>query len=1261
MVSDRQQRIDILKSTLKDRIMIMDGPMGTMVQRYKLTEADFRGERFKDYHIQVKGNNDLLSLTRPDIIEEIHTEYLEAGADILETNTFSATTIAQDDYEMSNLAHEINVESAKIARRAADKIMEKYPGRVCYVAGAMGPTNKTASLSPDVNDPGYRAITFNELVDAFYEQTDGLVKGGCDILIPETSIDTLNLKAAIYAIEKYFDDHNIRLPVMLSVTITDASGRTLSGQTTTAFWASVRHAKPLSVGINCALGAKQMRPFLEELSNIADCYISCYPNAGLPNPLAETGYDESPEMTAANLKEFAEGDLLNLVGGCCGTTPDHIAAIAEEMSKFKPRKVPDAPQKLLLSGLEPLMIEMGASFTMVGERTNVTGSPKFSKLIKAGDLEGGLEVARQQVATGANILDVCFDEGMIDSKAYMQRFLNLIGSEPDIARIPMMIDSSKWEVIEAGLQCVQGKSIVNSISLKEGEEAFIAAAKKVMRYGAAVIVMAFDEDGQAATTDEKVRICKRAYDILTQQVGMDPQDIIFDPNVLTVATGMEEHNRYGLNCIEAVEQIKAQCPGARTSGGISNVSFSFRGNNPVREAMHAAFLYHGIKAGLDMGIVNPGLLEVYEDVKPNLLKKVENVLFDKSPEATEELIELAEEFKNQKGSGGKKGKDLTWRKGTYEDRIVHSLVQGVTEFIDKDIEEARQDLGLPLNVIEGPLMKGMGVVGELFGAGKMFLPQVVKSARVMKKAVAYLDPFMKEAMQDAGGSKQGVFVIATVKGDVHDIGKNIVGVVLACNNYEVHDMGVMVRCETILEKAKEVNADFIGLSGLITPSLDEMIYNAKEMERLGFDVPLLIGGATTSKAHTALKIAPKYSHAVCQVSDASLVVGVCNQLRSNREEYVANLLKDQEKLRERYSSNQQGKKYLSLEDARANQKSVEWSEELIFKPDYQGLQEINPSIEELEPYIDWSPFFWAWQIKGHYPKVLESDKWGKQARELFSDAIAMLDRFKEDPDVEMRGIYRFWPANSLNEDIILYDDQNPHKEVGQFHLMRQQSVKSDKAPNLCLSDFVAPLESGLKDTVGAFAVTSGARIDEIAKSFEDNDDDYNSIMAKILGDRLAEAFAEYLHMKVRVDSGLEAAKEFSNDELIAEKYKGIRPAPGYPACPDHTEKWKIWDYLEVNRHMDIRLTESLAMTPPGSICGWYFNNPESEYFRVGQVQKDQVESLSEKKEIPFEDMQRWIGQNLAYDPDTGSGPDDSNGNLQNGSSKVSEAVSGDSI
>ena len=1227
------QKIQQLRELLANRIMFLDGAMGTMIQRHKLDEDAFRGERFKDHPLDLKGNNDLLSLTQPKIITDIHREYLEAGSDIIETNTFSSTTIAQADYGLESVAYELNKVSAELAKKAANDVMAANPGRVCFVAGGLGPTNKTASMSPNVNDPGFRGVSFEELVEAYYEAAKGLVDGGADLLLPETSFDTLNIKAALFAIDRLQQELPERIPVMISFTITDASGRTLSGQTVEAFWNSVRHAKPISVGINCALGAKEMRPYMEDLSRIADCYTSCYPNAGLPNPLSETGYDETPAITSGSLEDFATAGFMNIVGGCCGTTPEHIAAIVKRVSKFSPR-IPATPTPALrLSGLEAQTIEgTDAPFIMVGERTNVMGSPRFRKLIKNGDFEKALDIARQQVENGANMIDVNFDEGLLDSEACMERFLNLIAAEPDIVRVPIMIDSSKWSVIETGLRCVQGKGIVNSISLKEGEEKFLEYGAAIQRYGAAAIVMAFDEEGQAATKKDKVRICKRAYDLLVERLDFDPQDIIFDPNVLTVATGIEEHNSYGIDFIEATRKIKEVCPGARVSGGISNVSFSFRGNNVVREAMHAVFLYHGIKAGLDMGIVNAGMLAVYEEIDRELLEHVEDVILNRRDDATERLVDYAENVKDQ-------GKEKTievleWRGGTVQERLSHALVKGITEFIIEDTEEARLMYERPLHVIEGPLMDGMKVVGDLFGSGKMFLPQVVKSARVMKAAVAHLLPFM-EAEKDSGveTQAQGKMVIATVKGDVHDIGKNIVSVVLACNNYEVIDLGVMVSCDAILKKAAEVGANLIGMSGLITPSLDEMINNASEMERLGLSVPLLIGGATTSKAHTAIKIAPNYSGAVHHVLDASLVVEACTDLLNpdRSDAYVQGLKKEQAIIREKFLNRASTAEYLDLGEARKKAIKTDWDTVDIPKPSVIGIQKQEQvKLEDIVPFIDWSPLFWSWELKGVYPKILSHKKYGEEASSLFQDAQKLLEEIIQEDAFHCRTVYGLFPANAVGDDVEIYTDDSRTEVLQTLHFIRQQKKKEKGDTYFCLSDFIAPKSSGKADYIGGFATTAGFEVEAFAKRFEEKGDDYSAIMVKALGDRFAEALTEKLHKDVRDLWGFGAQENLSNDELIKEKYRGIRPAAGYPSSPDHTEKNTLWQLLNAEENTGIQLTENFAMNPPSSVSGLYFAHPDAKYFNVGLITKDQVEDYSLRKNQSVEKTEKWLSPNLGY-------------------------------
>lgn len=1193
-----------LEQVLKKRVLILDGAMGTMVQLYKLSESDYRGNRFKDHTHDLKGNNDLLVLTKPEVIYEIHKQYLEAGADIIETNTFNGTSIAQAEYHLSHIVYELNVEAARLARRACDDYQKKT-GKKCYVAGALGPTNRTASLSPDVNNPGYRAVSYDQLKDAYKEQILGLLEGGIDILLPETTFDTLNLKAALFAISEVELERGEKLPLMLSVTITDLSGRTLSGQTVEAFWNSVRHSRPLSVGINCALGAQEMHPYIRDLARVSDCYISCYPNAGLPNPLSLTGYDETPESLAYQLKLMADEGLVNIVGGCCGTTPAHIQMISDTLDGMAPR--PPNLQKnagMKLSGLEPYNLSANFSpdqvrnFVMVGERTNVTGSPRFAKLIKEDKYDEAITVARSQVDNGANILDINFDEGMIDGPQAMTKFLNLISAEPDVAKVPFMVDSSKWEVLEAGLKCLQGKPVVNSISLKEGEEEFLRQARLIRRYGAAVVVMAFDEKGQAVTKDEKVRICERAYNLLVNKADFDPADIIFDANILTVATGMEEHNNYAVDFIEALKEIKIRCPGVSTSGGVSNLSFSFRGNNKVREAMHAVFLYHAVRAGLDMGIVNAGMLEVYEEIDPTLRQLVENVILNKSPEAAENLLKAAEAYRGEKGAEKEVLTD-EWRNGSLQERITHALVKGIDLHIVEDAEEARKALGRPLNVIEGPLMEGMKVVGGLFGEGKMFLPQVVKSARVMKKAVAYLEPFMEEEKRSNKTSlqSQGTFVIATVKGDVHDIGKNIVSVVLACNGYKVVDLGVMTPVQNIVKAISEHQADMVGLSGLITPSLDEMIFDLQEFERAGLKIPVLIGGATTSKVHTAVKLDPHYSGAVAHVGDASLVVEVCNKLLSpnTRSEYTEQVKKTNTSLRENYLKSQGEQESLSLAEARLKKFQCDWQKVEIAVPQRKGVYEVPLDLKTLTEYIDWSPFFWAWELKGSFPKILESPKYGIEATKLFDDGRALLEKMISEKRVKPTALVGVFAANSEVDEVFVYDESHHCLETLRFDRQTRKKVVNHDT-YYCLADFIAPKSADRKDHIGFFVVTAGDEIDVMAKKYEKELDDYNSILVKAVGDRLAEAAAEYVHQYMRENFGIK--ENLSREDIIAEKYRGIRPAPGYPACPDHSEKKKIWRLLEVEKRLGVRLTENYAMTPPASVSGYYFMHPDAKYFAI---------------------------------------------------------------
>lgn len=1217
-----------LKEILQERILVLDGAMGTMIQRYNLDEAGYRGERFSDYHRDIKGNNDLLSITQPDIIAEIHKEYLEAGADIVETNTFSATSIAQADYEMEDLAYELNLASGKVARKAVDDFMAANPGTTRFVAGAMGPTNRTASLSPDVNDPGYRAITFDELRDAYYEQAKGLVDGGVDILLVETIFDTLNAKAALFAIDMLMEERGLDLPIMVSGTITDASGRTLSGQTVEAFWVSVSHMNLLSVGLNCALGAKEMRPHLEALSKIATCFVSAYPNAGLPNEFGE--YDQGADEMSQYIRDFASNNFVNFIGGCCGTTPDHIAAMVKGVEGVKPRTVAAPLPYSQLSGLEPLIIRPDTNFVNVGERTNVTGSRKFARLIKEGDLAEALSVAQHQVEGGAQIIDVNMDEGLLDSEQAMRDFLNLVMAEPDIAKLPIMIDSSKWSVIEAGLKCVQGKCVVNSISMKEGEEEFIRQAKLVRRYGAAAVVMAFDEQGQADTIARKVEICKRAYDILVDRVGFPPQDIIFDPNIFAVATGIEEHNEYAINFIEATRQIKELCPGAMISGGVSNISFSFRGNNVVREAMHSAFLYHAIQAGMDMGIVNAGMIEVYEEIPKDLLERVEDVLFNRREDATERLTEFAEQLKGTNG-GRAVQKDLSWREGTVEERLAHALVRGITTYVDEDTEEARQKYHRPLQVIEGPLMDGMNIVGDLFGSGKMFLPQVVKSARVMKKSVAFLTPFIEAEKAEGGKSTKGKILLATVKGDVHDIGKNIVGVVLGCNNYEIIDLGVMVPANKILDVAEQEEVDIIGLSGLITPSLDEMVYVAKEMQRRGFTLPLLIGGATTSKTHTAVKIEPAYEGPIVHVLDASRSVTVVSNLLSEDQNVSSNYILDvkasYQTIREQRAGRTSHKKYLPLTAARRNKLQLNWDGYEPPKPNFTGVKVFNElSIETLTQYIDWTPFFSSWQLAGKFPAILEDEIVGEEAQKLYNDARSMLRRIIDEKWLTAKAVVGLFPANAISDDdLAVYEDDNRQEVKAVLHHLRQQQQKAAGRFNHSLADFIAPKESGKEDYVGAFAVTAGIGIEKWIKEFEAQHDDYQSILLKALADRLAEASAEYMHEVIRKDLwGYAAAEKWENDELIAEKYQGIRPAPGYPACPEHTEKQTLFQLLNVEENIGISLTESCAMYPAASVSGWYFSHPSAKYFGLGKIAKDQVKDYAKRKGMSQEEAERWL-------------------------------------
>ncbi len=1212
-----------------ERILVLDGAMGTMVQAYGLSEEDFKGDRFRDHPRDLKGFNDLLSITRPAVVEEIHRRYLEAGADIIETNTFTATSISAADYGLEEAVYEINRTAAGIARRAADAMTQRTPERPRFVAGSIGPTNRTASLSPDVNDPSFRAVTFDELVESYHEQVRGLVDGGVDVLAPETTFDTLNLKAALFAIERYFRNNGLRLPVMASLTVTDRSGRTLSGQTLEAAWISISGFELLTVGLNCALGPEQMRPHVEELARFSPRFVACYPNAGLPNEFG--GYDETPQRMAAVLGEFAREGWLNVAGGCCGSTDEHVRAIADAVAGVEPRR-PGAPTRFTqFSGLEPLTLRPDSNFTMIGERTNVTGSRRFARLIAAGDYEGALEVARQQVEGGANILDVNMDEGLLDSEQAMTRFLNLIAAEPDIARLPIMIDSSRFSVLEAGLKCVQGKAIVNSISLKEGEQEFRRQASLVKSYGAALVVMAFDEQGQATTAERKVEILDRAYRILTEQVGFDPKDLIFDPNILTVGTGIEEHDGYAVAFIEATRLLKRRCPGVKISGGVSNISFSFRGNDRVREAMHAAFLYHAIRAGMDMGIVNAGQLEVYEEIPADLLERVEDVLLQRRPDATERLVEFAETVK---GKGRSRERDDSWREGALEERIRHSLIKGIADHVEADMEEALGAYPTPLEIIEGPLMDGMNVVGDLFGSGKMFLPQVVKSARVMKRAVAHLEPHMDRLRRQGGASSGAKVLLATVKGDVHDIGKNIVGVVLACNNYEVVDLGVMVPAHRIVETARERQVDLVGLSGLITPSLDEMVHVAHEMDRLGLELPLLIGGATTSAKHTAVKIAPAYRGPTVHVADASRAVDVAGNLASTRHRpaFDSANRERQEQLRRAHAGGQRTD-LVSYEEARRRRLAIEWSPDDLARPEFTGTRPLRDfDLGRLVDYIDWTPFFHAWELRGVYPRILDDPRYGAAARELYDNARRLLEEIVARSLLRAHAVYGFWTANTDADDIVLWCDGERSRELTRFHTLRQQNDRGAGKPLLALADFVAPLESGMPDHLGAFAVTAGHGLPELVARFESAHDDYNAILAKALADRLAEAFAECLHERARHDWGYGRDERLGKEDLIRERYRGIRPAPGYPACPDHSEKRQLWALLDAENAVGIRLTESFAMDPAASVSGLYFAHPQAAYFSVGRIGRDQVESYARRKGARVEEVERWLAPVLAYDP-----------------------------
>ncbi|OAT27826.1 5-methyltetrahydrofolate--homocysteine methyltransferase [Buttiauxella brennerae ATCC 51605] len=1224
-------KLEKLHQQLQQRILVLDGGMGTMIQSYRLDESDFRGERFADWPSDLKGNNDLLVLSKPEIIAAIHYAYFEAGADIVETNTFNSTTIAMADYQMESLSAEINFEAAKLARACADEWTARTPEKPRYVAGVLGPTNRTASISPDVNDPAFRNVTFDQLVEAYRESTRALVEGGSDLIMIETVFDTLNAKAAIFAVKTEFEALGVDLPIMISGTITDASGRTLSGQTTEAFYNSLRHADALTFGLNCALGPDELRQYVAELSRIADCYVTAHPNAGLPNAFGE--YDLDAFEMARQIGEWAQAGFLNIIGGCCGTTPAHIAAMSKAVEGVAPRKIPDLPVACRLAGLEPLNIGADSLFVNVGERTNVTGSAKFKRLIKEEKYNEALEVALQQVESGAQIIDINMDEGMLDAEAAMVRFLNLIAGEPDIARVPIMIDSSKWDVIEKGLKCIQGKGIVNSISMKEGVEPFIHHAKLVRRYGAAMVVMAFDEIGQADTRERKIEICRRAYKILTEEVGFPPEDIIFDPNIFAVATGIEEHNNYAQDFIGACADIKRELPHAMISGGVSNVSFSFRGNDPVREAIHAVFLYYAIRNGMDMGIVNAGQLAIYDDLSEELRNAVEDVVLNRRDDSTERLLDLAEKYRGTKSDDGATAQQAEWRSWDVVKRLEYSLVKGITEFIEADTEEARQQVDRPIEVIEGPLMSGMNVVGDLFGEGKMFLPQVVKSARVMKQAVAYLEPYIEASKEK--GSTNGKIVLATVKGDVHDIGKNIVGVVLQCNNYEIIDLGVMVPTEKILKTAREVGADIIGLSGLITPSLDEMVNVAKEMERQGFTLPLLIGGATTSKAHTAVKIEQNYSGPTVYVQNASRTVGVVSALLSptQHDDFVARTRKEYVTVRTQHARKKPRTPPVTLAAARENDLAFDWSSYTPPVPHRPGVQEVTASIETLRNYIDWTPFFMTWSLAGKYPRILEDEVVGEEAKRLFKDANDMLDKLHTEKLLTPRGVVGLFPANRVDDDIEIYRDESRTRVQTVAHHLRQQTEKVGFA-NYCLADFVAPKHSGKADYIGAFAVTGGMEEDALAEGYEAQHDDYNKIMVKALSDRLAEAFAEYLHERVRkVYWGYAPTENLSNEDLIRENYQGIRPAPGYPACPEHTEKATIWELLDVENVVGMKLTESYAMWPGASVSGWYFSHPDSKYYAVAQIQRDQVQDYARRKGMSVTDVERWLAPNLGYDAD----------------------------
>jgi 5-methyltetrahydrofolate--homocysteine methyltransferase len=1232
----RPDTTEQLAAAMRERVLVLDGAMGTLIQERGLGEADFRGDRFADHPHDVVGDADLLSLTQPRLVRDIHLAYLDAGADIVTTNTFTASVISQRDYGLERLCYEMNCAAAALAREAADA--RTTTDRPRYVAGALGPTNRTASISPDVNDPGARNVGFDDLVASYLEQARGLVDGGADLLLVETVFDTLNAKAAIFAVETLFEEHGRRWPVVVSGTITDASGRTLSGQTTEAFWNSVRHARPIAVGLNCALGAADLRPYVAELSRVADCFVSCHPNAGLPNEFGE--YDQSPDDMAGVLGEFAGAGLLNIVGGCCGTTPEHVAALATAVKGAEPRVPAQAAPALRLAGLEPLNVTEDSLFVNIGERTNITGSARFRRLITEGDYSTALSVARQQVEAGAQVIDINMDEGMIDGVAAMERFVKLVASEPDICRVPVMVDSSKWEVIEAGLKCLQGKPVVNSISLKEGEEQFVAQARACRKYGAALVVMAFDEDGQADDLQRRTAICRRAYTILTERVGMPAEDIIFDPNIFAVGTGIEEHANYGVDYIEATRWVKRHLPGARVSGGVSNVSFSFRGNNPVREAIHAVFLYHAIRAGMDMGIVNAGALAVYDEIDPELRERIEDVVLNRRPDSTERLLEIAPKYAADGERPGASGDD-TWRERPVEERIVHALVKGIDDYAEADAEELRAAVaargGKPIEVIEGPLMDGMNVVGDLFGAGKMFLPQVVKSARVMKKAVAYLIPYI-EAEKDSGRAvrTKGTIVMATVKGDVHDIGKNIVGVVLQCNNYEVIDLGVMVPGQRILDAVKEHDADLVGLSGLITPSLDEMVNFASELERQGYDVPLLIGGATTSRAHTAVKVDPRYHGPVVWVKDASRSVPTAAALLSDerRDSLLQEVRADYDSIRTRHAAKQNDRPIVALDKARANRTPIDWSGYRPPQPAVPGTTVFaDYPLEELRDYIDWQPFFNAWEMKGRYPDILNNPATGEAARRLWNDAQTMLDRIVEEGWLRANGVAGLFPANAVGDDIEVYTDASRTEALATLCNLRQQGEHRPGVPNRSLGDFVAPRDSGLPDHVGAFAVTAGLGSERKIAEFKASLDDYSAILLESLADRLAEAFAERLHERVRRELwGYASDERLDNAALITETYTGIRPAPGYPACPDHTEKLKLWELLEVQATIGVELTESMAMWPGATVSGWYFSHPQAQYFVVGRLGRDQVEEYATRKGMTRAEAERWLAPNLGYDP-----------------------------